>query len=138
MIDKFTAAITEYMNAVAAKDIDRVVDVHTERAVLEFPYAPAGFPSRVEGRAAIRALFERPVRENLASRFFDLQVNLLREKDMAVAEYRGEIELPSGANYNNSYCLIFSVQGFRFDYVREYFNPQIHDDADMGSYQKRS
>jgi ketosteroid isomerase-like protein len=44
---------------VRAYDMEQVASYYAEDAVLEFPFAPPGMPSRLEGREAIRAALVR-------------------------------------------------------------------------------
>jgi uncharacterized protein len=41
-----------------AKSIDEMLDLYAEDAVYEFPFTPPGVPSRLDGRAEIRAFLE--------------------------------------------------------------------------------
>jgi ketosteroid isomerase-like protein len=119
------AAVERFLDALVRQDIEAVVQVHTPDAVLEFPYAPPGFPARVEGHDAIRA-FETPITESVASSsFHDLVFRPVAGANQGVATYRGEVQLHNGRDYNNEYCLVIEFQDGRFHRVSEYFNPVV-------------
>jgi len=119
------AAFQEFHQALIDKDLDRIVDIHSDDAILEFPFAPPGFPQRVQGREAIRE-FERPISESVAScSFHDLKMRQLGGPTTLVAEYSGQVELTSGRSYNNTYCVIVEFRDGLMHHVREYFNPLV-------------
>jgi ketosteroid isomerase-like protein len=131
MSEDHRATVEAFLDAIVRKDVDAIVDIHTEDAILEFPFAPPGFPPRVEGRDAIR-VFEAPISESVASSsFHDLTVRPLAEPDMAVAEYRGEVTLTNGRNYDNTYCLVVQFRDGLMHHVREYFNPLVIQSAGL-------
>ena len=47
------ASVREFFAALEAMDIPRFLALWAEDGVQEMPFAPAGFPARLEGRAAI-------------------------------------------------------------------------------------
>lgn len=131
MSELHRATVEAFLDAIVRKDVDAIVDIHTEDGIIEFPFAPPGFPRRVEGREAIR-VFEAPISESVASSsFHDLVVRPLAEPDMAVAEYRGEVTLTNGRAYNNTYCLVIRFRDGLMQHVREYFNPLVIQSAGL-------
>ena len=48
-------AFQNYYAFLAAGAIDQLIEVWNEHGVDEFPFAPPGFPARLEGRLAIQA-----------------------------------------------------------------------------------
>ncbi|MGA5117292.1 nuclear transport factor 2 family protein [Streptomyces pseudogriseolus] len=50
-----TAARQAFLDHLAAGRVDEWTDLFTEDGVLEFPYAPPGYPTRLQGRDELRA-----------------------------------------------------------------------------------
>lgn len=119
-----TTAVRDFLAALASGNVNRVLDLHTDDCIIEFPNAPTGFPARVVGRTAIEEL-ERPISEKVVScEFHDVKVRPLAEPNAVLAEYRGILRLSNGRPYNNTYCIIFTLRSGRFCHIREYFDPR--------------
>jgi len=109
----------------AALDPDRMLEPWADDGVLEFPFAPQGFPARVEGKAALREFFHQFPKYYTKIEFFDRTTERLADGTGIVAQYRGEWVNIKGRAYNNRYIAIFRFRDGKLVHMREYFNPQI-------------
>ena len=48
----------DHLELLKAQNMDKWVHLWADDAVIEFPYAPAGSPSRLEGKSAIKDYFK--------------------------------------------------------------------------------
>ena len=118
------ALVQEFFAALEALDVDRAVSLFADDAVQTMPFAPAGFPDRLEGRDAIARQYGGLPAAYRSMRFV---VNLypMEDASMVVAEYQGAIELTAGGRYDNRYCGIFRVRDDRIASFTEYFDPVV-------------
>jgi ketosteroid isomerase-like protein len=112
-----------------AYDADGYADVFADDAVLEFPFAPAGWPSRLQGRAAILAMlrlnFARA--RDAGRRFTDLRplVHEGADPETAVVELDARVESPStGKSCAVRYVHVYRVHEGRVVSLRDYFSPE--------------
>jgi uncharacterized protein len=115
--------VGEFFARLEAMDIDGFVGLWAEEGVQEMPFAPEGFPGRLEGRDALRRQYGGlpDAYERMA---FDVAVHPMAEPNLVVAEYRGSIELMGGGTYNNRYVGIFRfAENGEISSFTEYFDP---------------
>ncbi|MCC5036349.1 nuclear transport factor 2 family protein [Streptomyces sp. WAC 00631] len=106
------------------KDIDGWLALCDEHIVAEFPYAPDGFPAKLEGRAALAA-YMRGYPEYVDLReILRLEIHETREPGTIVAEWRGTGRMvASGAAYDMPYVAVVKVRDGRMTHYRDYWNP---------------
>lgn len=110
--------------AIAARDVDRLVEHYTEDYVLELPFWKPDEERIVEGRAAVHAY----LRERLALLRMRLTITTSRwipEEQLLIAEYtsRGDFT-DTGEPYRNRYVGYWFFAGDRVRCLREYYNPE--------------
>lgn len=107
-----------------AKDIPAFLDLFAEDAVQDMPYAPPGFPARVEGKTEIAKLFAGFPDATNGVAFPGLTIYPTDDPDRLIAEVGGEIEF-KGADerYRQRYISIFEFEDGKIMLFREYFNP---------------
>jgi ketosteroid isomerase-like protein len=117
------AVALRWLRGLEQLDTASVEDVLAEDAVLEMPLAPAGLPSRYEGRDAIAELLRgHQVFSKLA--FHDVDIHAMDDPELAVVEFRSEGEFAAtGTSYENRYILVMRVRAGQIVLYREYFNP---------------
>lgn len=106
------------------KDIDGWVALCDERAVFEFPFAPEGYPKRLEGRAAVAGyLRDYPDHIDLHA-FPHVEIHRTGRADTIVVEMSatGRI-VASGAPYAMDYVVVMTAVGGRITRYRDYWNP---------------
>ena len=104
-------------------------DLFTEDAVLEFPYAPTGYPARVVGK---RALLEHAesFSENFRVEFTDLRFHDTVDPALVIAELKGKgVALKTGRPYDQTYICVVETEGGRISRYVDFWNPQVVADA---------
>ncbi|QKV90678.1 nuclear transport factor 2 family protein [Streptomyces sp. NA02950] len=106
------------------KDIPAWVGLWTEGGIMEFPFAPQGWPRRLEGREAIAAyMSDYPDHIDLHD-FPDLKIHQTTDPSTIVAEMRGVGRLVETANpFDMTYIAVVTVREGRFTSYRDYWNP---------------
>jgi uncharacterized protein len=105
------------------------VDLFTEDAVLEFPYAPAGYPAQVVGRSDLLQHMES-FSKNFRVEFVDLRFHETVDPTQVIAEVKSRgVALETGRPYDQSYvCLVETTAG-RISRFVDYWNPQVVAEA---------
>lgn len=115
------------------KDISGWVGLWAEGGVMEFPFAPPGWPRRLEGRAAVAA-YMRPYPERIDLHDFpeaDLRIHETADPRTIVAEMRGVGRFAgSGRPFDMAYIAVVTVEEGKFTAYRDYWNPLTALDAD--------
>ncbi|MFE9723851.1 nuclear transport factor 2 family protein [Streptomyces sp. NPDC005794] len=106
------------------KDIDAWVALVDDDALFEFPYAPDGFPSKLEGKEAVAA-YMRGYPDSIDLReVTGLKIHELRDEDTVIAEWRGVGRIvATGAPYEMPYVAVVTVKDGRIAGYRDYWNP---------------
>ncbi|WP_234326150.1 nuclear transport factor 2 family protein [Streptomyces sp. NRRL S-337] len=108
------------------KDIPGWVGLWAEDGVMEFPFAPSGWPTRLEGRAAIAA-YMRPYPDRIDLYDFpevDLRIHETTEPRTIVVEMRGVGRLvETDRPFDMTYIAVVTVEDRRITSYRDYWNP---------------
>lgn len=107
-----------------AEDIPAWVGLWAEDGVMQFPFAPPGWPERLEGREAIAA-YMRDYPDHIELHDFpDLRIHRTTEPGTLVVEMRGVGRLVRTGNpFDMTYIAVVSVRDGRFVSYRDYWNP---------------
>lgn len=106
------------------KDIPGWVDLWHEDGVMEFPFAPEGWPGRLEGRQAV-ADYMRHYPDHVDLHDFpDVKVHLTADEETIVVEMRGVGRLvETDSPFDMTYIAVVTVKGGRITAYRDYWNP---------------
>ncbi|NGY61538.1 nuclear transport factor 2 family protein [Lentzea sp. NEAU-D13] len=106
------------------KDMTGFAGLWAEDGVMEFPFAPPGYPSRLEGRAAIED-YLRDYPKMLDVQGFPTQVvHQSTNPDVAVVEFDAEgVVVATGKPYRFSYIAVITVRNGEIVSYRDYWNP---------------
>ncbi|MFD9636597.1 nuclear transport factor 2 family protein [Streptomyces violascens] len=106
------------------KDIAAWVDLWDDEGVFEFPFAPDGWPRRLEGKAAVRD-YMRDYPDHIDLHDFpDVQIHQTDAPETIVVEMRGVgLLVRSNAPFYMSYIAVVSVTNGRITHYRDYWNP---------------
>jgi ketosteroid isomerase-like protein len=103
-------------------DTESHVALLAEDVVFEFPFAPAGVPRRLEGKAAAA----QHIRVNLVepARLPEATIHRTTEPDTAIAEARnvGRVKA-TGARFDMSFIAVMKVRDGRITLYRDYWSP---------------
>lgn len=119
-------ALTEHLRLTAAGQVEDWLDLFTADAVLEFPFAPAGVPARLQGREALSAHMTH-FPENFDVEFVGLEFHETTDPDRVVAEFRSVGHaVPTGKPYEQTCISVVYVDasGLITRYV-DYWNPLV-------------
>ena len=106
------------------KDMDGWVALVADDALFEFPYAPDGFPSKLEGKEAVAAYMRGYPGSIDLREVVGLEIHELRDGDTVVAEWRGTGRIvATGAAYEMPYVAVVTVEDGRITAYRDYWNP---------------
>lgn len=127
--DRLTAAqraVAEHLRLTAAGQVEEWLDLFTPDGVLEFPFAPAGVPARLQGRDALAAHMTH-FPENFDVEFVGLEFHETTDPGRIVAEFRSVgTAVPTGKPYEQVCISVVYVNdaGLITRYV-DYWNPLI-------------
>ncbi|MET9699972.1 nuclear transport factor 2 family protein [Streptomyces sp. NPDC006529] len=107
-----------------AKDISGWVGLWAEDGVLTFPFAPPGWPQRLEGRAAVADYMRHyPDHVDLHD-FTDVTVHETAAPGTIVVEMRGVGRLvQTGSPFDMSYIAVVTYEDGLITSYRDYWNP---------------
>jgi uncharacterized protein len=117
--------VRDYVDAMNAWDFDALRALTDEKIVCELPYAPDGFPDRIDGRDELLE-FQRGVTGFLeAANLTELHLETYHsDPGQIVAEYRSDTVLkPANTPYRNRYVSRFTVHDAKITYLAEFFDP---------------
>lgn len=123
-------AVSEHLRLTAAGRVDEWLDLFTPDGVLEFPFAPAGVPARLQGRDALSAHMTH-FPENFDVEFVGLEFHETADSGRIVAEFRSVgTAVPTGKPYEQVCISVVYVndEGLITRYV-DYWNPLIAIEA---------
>ncbi|MGW4213068.1 nuclear transport factor 2 family protein [Lentzea sp. NPDC004789] len=106
------------------KDMAGFAGLWAVDGVMEFPFAPPGYPARLEGRAAI-ADYLRDYPKTLDIQGFPRQVvHQSTDPDVVVVEFDAEgTVVPTGRPYRFSYIAVITTRDGEIVSYRDYWNP---------------
>ncbi|MFI5976874.1 nuclear transport factor 2 family protein [Streptomyces sp. NPDC051452] len=106
------------------QDIAAWVALWSDDGVMEFPFAPPGMPTRLEGSKAVAA-YMRHYPDHIELRDFpELRIHETTDARTIVVEMRGIGRLvKTGGPFDMTYIAVVTVRDGRFTSYRDYWNP---------------
>jgi uncharacterized protein len=106
---------------------DQQLQMLHETCVLELPF----FGLKIVGK---RAILEHSAQTSgfrtwKKGTFVDRKIVATEESGIYLVEARGDMVLPSGVPYKNTYVMLFGVREGQISLAREYFNPMVIAEA---------
>jgi ketosteroid isomerase-like protein len=133
-IQSFSSMLRDALGARINPDAPGFVEMMADDGVMEFPYAPAGMPTRLEGRAAIAAHLERIGGMIAFDRMGTAVVHPSTDPDLVVIEFEGFGRgVATGEPYDQRYISVIRTAGGRITHYRDYWNPLVVLRAVKGS-----
>ncbi|MEV7905342.1 nuclear transport factor 2 family protein [Streptomyces anulatus] len=106
------------------KDIPAWVALWAEDGVMEFPFAPDGWPRRLEGKEAVAAYMRHYPDHIDLHGFPELRILQTTDPQTVVVEMRGVGRLvQSDAPFDMTYIAVVTVRDGHFTSYRDYWNP---------------
>ena len=120
------AVIEEFLDALEARSIERLLNVWHENGVLIMPFSPEGFPTRIEGKEAIRHHYGGLPTNCKFMCFPDRAFHFTNDPNRVWVEFCGKIKIKAtGKSYNNAHVCLFTLRDGRIIEYKEYSNPLI-------------
>ncbi|MET8752442.1 nuclear transport factor 2 family protein [Streptomyces sp. NPDC004667] len=112
------------LHLLVKKDIPGWVELWHEDGVLEFPFAPEGWPARLEGKAAVGAYMRHyPDHVDLHD-FPEVTIHQVIDPETIVVEMRGVGRLvETDTPYDMRYIAVVTVKDELITSYRDYWNP---------------
>ncbi len=118
--------IEEFLDALEAKSLERLLNLWHENGVLIMPFSPEGFPTRLEGKEAIRHHYGSLPANWKFMCFPDRAFHFTTDPNRVWVEFCGKIKIKAtGKSYNNAHVCLFTLRDGRIIEYKEYFNPLI-------------
>lgn len=112
-----------FLDALAESDADAISKLWTEDAVLEFPFAPSGFPQSVEGHAAIDDYFRTALAAVTPIAYPDRVVTPLADPNACVIEFGSELTVGDNPTvWDNKYITIVRTRGGKIAHFKEHYD----------------
>lgn len=125
-IESFSAMLRQALGTRIDPDADAYLEMVADDAVMEFPHAPSGFPTRLDGRAAIARHLERVGDMIAFDRMSEPTVHPSTDPDVVVIEFDGFGHgAATGEPYDQSYMSVIRTAGGRIVRYRDYWNPLV-------------
>ncbi|GAB2926625.1 nuclear transport factor 2 family protein [Nonomuraea fastidiosa] len=107
-----------------AKDMSGFAGLWAEDGVIEFPFAPPGYPRKVEGREAIREYLRDYPEKYDVREVVRKVIHRTENPEVVVVELEVAGIVPrSGEPYRMEYVAIITVRDGEIRHYRDYWNP---------------
>ncbi len=101
--------------------------------MLEFPYAPAGFPESVKGKTELHE-YMKNFPEHFEVEFTDLRFHETTDPALVIAEFASRgTALATGRPYNQRYISLVETRDGRISRYVDYWNPQVAAESLRGA-----
>ncbi|MFI5673061.1 nuclear transport factor 2 family protein [Streptomyces cellulosae] len=121
------------------KDIAAWLDLWDDHGVFEFPFAPDGWPRRLEGKAAI-ADYMRGYPDHIDLHDFPyVEIHQTNAPQTIVVEMRAVgLLVATGSPYDMTYIAVVTVEDGRITRYRDYWNPLVVLQDSMSDFTRSS
>ncbi len=125
-VESFSTMLRKALGARIDADAGSFLEMVADDFVMEFPYSPPGFPTRLEGRGAIARHLEGLSDIISFDRMGEPTVHLSTDPDVVIIEFEGfGCGVATGEPYNQSYVSVVRTGGGRIVHYRDYWNPLV-------------
>jgi ketosteroid isomerase-like protein len=121
--DRNREVIRAFFRKLEAFDIDGFALLFAPDGRQLMPFSPDGFPTRLDGRAAVFEQYRALPQSFTSMKFPDLRIIDGLDPSPFIATFRGEIQLRAGGRYDNTYAGVFVIRDGQIAEYTEYFNP---------------
>ncbi|MCH7408151.1 PhzA/PhzB family protein [Belliella sp. DSM 111904] len=119
-----TQVVDSFFSAMEAQKFETIKEVFAENAVQLLPYAPEGFPNRLEGSEAIYNQFSG-LTAYFSKMKFTREIYATEDPNFFFVKFKGDMELKNGGKYENDYLATFKLENGQIIEYTEYFNPIV-------------
>jgi ketosteroid isomerase-like protein len=112
------------MRLMLDKNVPAWIDLWAEDGLMEFPFAPRGWPERLEGREAIAAYMRHYPDHIDLHDIPDMRVHQTTDPETVVVEMRAVGRLvETDGPFDMTYIAVVTARDGRFASYRDYWNP---------------
>ncbi|WFR61502.1 nuclear transport factor 2 family protein [Paenibacillus amylolyticus] len=113
--------------------LEEWLELYTPEAIFEFPYAPAGYPQKLEGKVEITDHIHNLLGMIEIQQFSEPIILADSTKQQFVAEFtcKGR-SLVTDKPYNQTYISVVSHRNGKITHYKDYWNPMIVLESDLG------
>jgi uncharacterized protein len=123
-IESFSAMLRRALGDRIDRGASSFVDMMAEHALMEFPYALPGLPSRLEGRDAVARHLERAAGLIAFDRMGGPTIHPSTDPDLVILEFDGFGHgVETGEPYDQRYISVIRTENGRITHYRDYWNP---------------
>ncbi|GAA2445589.1 nuclear transport factor 2 family protein [Streptomyces glaucus] len=123
----------DHLDLLTAGRVEEWVELFTEDGVLEFPYAPKGYTTRLVGRQELLAYISN-FPKAFRLRMTDVRIHETVDPSLVIAELKSEgVALETGRPYDQTYISVVETVDGRISRYVDYWNPLIAMEALGGS-----
>ena len=123
LFSTFSAALRGALGARLSAGAETFLDMVSDDIVMEFPYAPPGSPTRVEGRDALSDYLDAVARMVMIDAMQIERVHVAEAPGAVVVEFTGTGRSQAGAAYEQRYISVIDLRDGRIVRYRDYWNP---------------
>jgi uncharacterized protein len=116
--------VQAYFRLQTEKNLDTWFDLWSPDGVFIIPYAPAGFPDRIEGRSRLEPLYRQLFEGYGELRYHELEIRPLLDPNAFVATWVTDVDLRAGGRYVNKLIAMFELRDGKVVRYVEYFDPR--------------
>jgi hypothetical protein len=125
-IESFSALLRKALGDRIDRNVSAFADMMADHGVMEFPYAPSGFPVRLDGRAAVIRHLEGVAGLIAFDRMGEPTVHPSTDPNVVVIEFEGFGRgVATGEPYDQRYISVIRTENGRIVLYRDYWNPLV-------------
>ncbi|MDF3287899.1 nuclear transport factor 2 family protein [Streptomyces silvisoli] len=126
--------VEEALRLLLAKDMAGFASLWAEDGILEFPFASAGYPQRLEGRDAVREYLRDYNDHVIPTAVVSRTVHETADPEVVVVEFEVDgTVVATQRPYRMSYIAVLTARGGEIAHYRDYWSPLAAAEAMGGS-----
>jgi ketosteroid isomerase-like protein len=120
---EMSALFQRFLQTLTQSDMERWLALLDDDCVYEFPYAPRGYPQRLEGKAALREYVKDLPKHIQFFAFPEQRIHLTTDPSVLIAEVKSDGRVvATGKPYNLTYVMVVEIHNGKISHIREYWN----------------
>jgi uncharacterized protein len=125
-VESFSTMLRKALGDRIDADASTFVEMVADDGVMEFPYSPPGFPTRLDGRVAVARHLEGLGDVIAFDRMGEPTVHPSTDPNVVIIEFEGFGRgVATGEPYDQSYVSVIRTGGGRIVHYRDYWNPLV-------------
>ncbi|TWJ45670.1 putative PhzA/B-like protein [Bacillus paralicheniformis] len=124
MAHTITDVVEQFLQSMLEKDMEKWIQLWDQDAVFEHPYAPPGFPKKLEGKSAIYEYIKDFPEKIDIVRFTAPTIHQMANTGYAAVEFECEGTVcETGLPYNQQYISLVNMKEGKIVHYKDYWNP---------------